>query len=575
MTFGDPVVFYCPSCNKPMQMITCRSYTTLGGSLFSDGRQTGGHGFTPDLVKCPNCGAVFFRHNIWAAKTMSMSDAAYIKYVKTPDRADYIKALEKGLAKNRDEESQLREYLWRDLNNIIRHSGALAESKYLELWKENCAVLLSLKEKSLEEMTNLKNAKKYDESEWFKALIMTAELNRNLGNFDECMNKLNSLSGSRDWLKTQFEWECEAKNIFTFELLSESQMNLERFDGAKAGDYYERASVLTKRRRYKSALADYSKALELGFHGTGILLDRGRLYAETFNDYEKAFNDFEKALETALDNNEKASALRERGKLYKNKGDLHSALDDLNKAVALNDSWGDLYHERKEIHEASGNAEAARWDAFKEKLIKDAEYQMEARKATREFFSPLLARLYAERSKPIRDVINKEDLIILACMLIAEEDYEYLERYVKEGISFNGLVPSYFMEFQPTPFYYATTKQMRSVIKEPRTMLKWLVDNGADPNMAAGDKSTPLGNQCGAGGDLQTLKYLLQAGADPNVKSFYEDDYYKPLSFAVSIDWENDPAIDKNEVLKYFTQEDADHLRKTAALLREYGATTE
>ena len=149
MTFGDPIIYYCPSCNKPMKMRARRSYTVRSSDVFSDGYSTGRPHFTPDLAKCPNCKKLFFRHNVKNTKEMDRRAADKIKDIENPERNDLLNALStvKLPAKNktignRQEEKTLREDLCRNLNNETRRGDNILSGELLETWKIN---LLNLK----------------------------------------------------------------------------------------------------------------------------------------------------------------------------------------------------------------------------------------------------------------------------------------------------------------------------------------------------------------------------------------------------------------------------------------------
>jgi len=230
MTFGDPIIYHCPSCRKMMKMLTFRSYTSRsGGSIYSDSYFSGGPHFTSDLAKCPHCKELFFRHNDKNAIEMDIRTAGRIKYIEEPEREDLLGVLtdnsgiKPGFIKNRKEEKTFRLDLWHELNKTTRGGRYKPSGDELELWKNNCAALLPLMEKTLKKMRSEKNSEKYRDKDRDNCLIQIAELNRNLGSFDECVILINKLNSDWDWLKQQFERECTAKNPFTFELLSENK----------------------------------------------------------------------------------------------------------------------------------------------------------------------------------------------------------------------------------------------------------------------------------------------------------------------------------------------------------------
>ena len=601
MLIGNPTVYYCPSCNKPMKENNYTSYTVCNSDAFSDGELTGYPHFTPDLAKCPNCGAILFLHNIWAKKEMDLSEASYIDKINDPDRADFIKALEKGLAKNIHEECQIRIALLRDLNDIIRSWRRAFSKDERKLWKENCEALLplmkeSLKEFSLKDNSDLVPAPN-QEAEWENCFIIIAELYRNLEKYDECAEHISKLGEDSNWLKEQFIAECKAKNPLVFQLLSKSEMELDKNNKAGYRDYYERGMSYYRKGLMEKSLADFIKAEELGipedwWGACELYKHRADIYFKNLKDYDKAINDFSKVIGKSKNNFINVEAFRGRSEAFFEKQMFHEALSDINAAIGTSGMTLEYYAVRRKINEALGDTAAAEWDSFKENLIEsmrkhsgkpsgDISLNDTAAKDTALYssFRKLRDRLYANKDKPIKEVIGREDMIILVCLLAREEDYEQLERFLTEGLPLNETVPIYFKEFQPTPLYYITTHKIWTSMKDPAKMIGWLVSRGADPDMAAEDGSTPLGNHCLLGGNYDTVKALLDAGADPNVDTYQDGHYYKPLMLASFAEgFETNPDLsdeDKAFFRENTTEEEIENINKIAALLREYGAVKE
>ena len=379
MKFGDPVIYECPSCKKKMRMITYSSYTTKGGTLYSDGMNTGSPNIASDLAKCPNCAAVFFRHNIKKKETMNSHMAEGIKKIVELKRIDYINALETGTAKNRKEEKQIREDLWRSLNDTSRYGSRRLSERLLKIYKENCKALAALTEKSLNKIKKKNNGSNDNNHEI--SIIMLAELNRNLGNFEECIKILNNLEAGKNetsaglnwyWLTEQFEWECKRENTNLFELLSKNEMYLDNNETAKSHDYYMRGRKFVRLKYYDKALEDFNKAEDIGSGDINLFLERGMLYEDILRNPDKAMDDYNKALSIS-DKNGKAGALKRRSNLYKINGDLSSALNDINDAISASDTWTELYRNRKEIREMLGDTEAAQSDEEKIKLLTEKE----------------------------------------------------------------------------------------------------------------------------------------------------------------------------------------------------------
>jgi hypothetical protein len=225
MLFGEPVIYFCPSCNKSMKKKTIASYTSQGGLVFSDGYRTGRPRETPDLAKCPNCSAIFFIHDLWAEKEMNNEEALLIKDIERPETADYLKAIEQGLAKNRDEEIQIRKALWRSLNNEVRDGGNFTDEQ-MKTWEENNKALLPLVEVQFAEMQRaIENDDdvSVDEGDLINTFITIMELHRNLGLFEDAAGDLDKIPDEQCWFRNCYGQKLKEKNRLPFELTKDEQ----------------------------------------------------------------------------------------------------------------------------------------------------------------------------------------------------------------------------------------------------------------------------------------------------------------------------------------------------------------
>jgi tetratricopeptide (TPR) repeat protein len=139
-----------------------------------------------------------------------------------------------------------------------------------------------------------------------------------------------------------------------------------------------------------------------------------------------------------------------------------------------------------------------------------------------------------QNEKPLTKTISKEEFSNLAAILAKEEDYELLDKFIAEGLPLNERLGWWFKDWQPTPLFYITANKVWSNMKEPVKMLHYLVNNGADPNIASIEGDTPLGNQClTKGTSIQIMKALLDCGADPNAGTVSGEFIFKPLTFVL------------------------------------------
>ena len=376
MDIGNPLIYTCPSCGKKMKMTTFTSYTVSSSRSYSDGyvKESGiccAH-LTSNLAKCPYCKKLFLRHNVKDAEYVNFYTNKVKKDIEEPNTNDIIKAVKNNLFKKRQDEKELREALWRSLNDDTRYGYNQLSDDDLKLWQENCAVLLQFIEKTLKKTQSGKNSKEDREN----CLLITAELNRNLGKFEKCMEYINQLDSKQSWLKKQFAWECKGKNIFTFEIIPKDIMNLEKAKDQYKDDYYNRAQYFLPtyygRRNIKKIIADYDKAESLGMRGTIFYCERGDLYLDKLNDTDSAIADYTKALKQN-DDYRKSYSLSLRSNAYFKKGNLKKALADINAAIEDYSENNDLYTMRAEIYEAMGNTDLAENDRQKAKEIEQRE----------------------------------------------------------------------------------------------------------------------------------------------------------------------------------------------------------
>ena len=390
MDFGFPIIYFCPSCGKKMKMETYTSYTVSRTEYFSDGnvKESGiccAH-FTPELAKCPHCDTLFFRGNARSEETTFITNTSRIKYIQEPGRGDLVNAVKNKITKKWQEEKAIREELWRNFNTETWYGNNVLTGDDLKIWQANCAALLRLTEKNLNEMRSGKNSKNYSDSDRNDCLIILAELNRNLGNFEKCMEIFNELGSNWYWLKKQFAWECKAKNIFTFELMGKNEINLERATDQYGNDYYNRAKKFLPpyygRRNVKKALADFKKAEDLGMRGIVFYQERGDIYLDECNDPDSAIADFTKALKQKDKgewlNRYISGILSQRSSAYLKKGNFKKALADIQRAIDEDIDNDSLYIVRSAIYEAMGNKDknpqgfyqAAEKDRRKAEMIK-------------------------------------------------------------------------------------------------------------------------------------------------------------------------------------------------------------
>jgi hypothetical protein len=201
---GPDYIYKCPNCGKYLKIGSLMSGNTCGAKLFSDGKRIAPMlPDFPDLTKCKKCDTIFWLSDLkevgihdWHAKNSKWENA---------DEADFlgIKDLYRALenTKNKEKEIIIRRSIWWAFNARIRNAKDIFGDNDRNLWEQNCIILLKLLDRK---DINQK--------------IMIAELLRNLGQFEQCLELIDSLPDDFDWIKSKFKTECANKNQKVFAL---------------------------------------------------------------------------------------------------------------------------------------------------------------------------------------------------------------------------------------------------------------------------------------------------------------------------------------------------------------------
>mgnify|MGYP000980930290 CR=1 FL=1 len=207
MKRGPNYIYKCPNCYNLIQNKSLLSGNTLGGKFYSDGRIIAP--MLPDipfLTKCYKCNTIF-----WLKKPIGgyeMGDKSNLSWYNA-DQAefleidDYFRALQIGIAQNKEEEILIRKQIWYAYNDRVR----LGKEQFVnendeKMWRENCQKLILL----------------LDQSD-IRQKIMIAELKRNLADFNGCLETIKKVNDKRfNKIKERIIFECEHKNNKVVEL---------------------------------------------------------------------------------------------------------------------------------------------------------------------------------------------------------------------------------------------------------------------------------------------------------------------------------------------------------------------
>ena len=110
--------------------------------------------------------------------------------------------------------------------------------------------------------------------------------------------------------------------------------------------YGNRGNLYRDQQKYKLALDDYNKAIELNPNHANAYVNRGILYYNQ-QKYELALSDFSKAIDI---NPNDAEAYSNRGGVYYNQQKYELALSDINKAIEINPNYAVAYYNRGNLY---------------------------------------------------------------------------------------------------------------------------------------------------------------------------------------------------------------------------------
>lgn len=200
-------ILKCPSCGMlvkrpdPMDMFAneVKRYSDFSINISE-------HNTFPLLAKCSDCNAIF-----WLCKENSVEESAIadknkvleIDKMKFLDLEDYVSALTNGIVESETDELMVREEIWWLYNDRVKVGKALyTDRDDFIRWSFNLERLLRLLDPS-----NLLDK------------VAIAEINRNLGAFDNCVRILNSIeTDDLIEVREQLIEECRRRNRWVVEI---------------------------------------------------------------------------------------------------------------------------------------------------------------------------------------------------------------------------------------------------------------------------------------------------------------------------------------------------------------------
>jgi hypothetical protein len=206
---GSNYVYQCPKCDQLLSKRSLMSGNTFGSIMYSDGKSVSPMmPEFPRLTKCKKCNTLFWIEKAKEVGTYEWHEKENKKW-RNVDEAqflsiyEYFTALKQKIYTSKEEEIFIRIRIWWEFNDRMRNNDKIFnDDADKALWQDNVNNLLSLL-----------NKKDFNEQ------IMIAELNRNLGNFELCMEIIDSIKDSElNWLVQAFNKECAEKNTAVIQL---------------------------------------------------------------------------------------------------------------------------------------------------------------------------------------------------------------------------------------------------------------------------------------------------------------------------------------------------------------------
>jgi hypothetical protein len=252
MMLGPDISYKCPKCGKLLAAINLQSGNTFGAVYYSDGKRIAS--MLPDspyLVRCSGCNEFFWLNNenengkinVRTQLAIEFDPKKRIEWAKFPNLEDFILALESKIYNDIQQELYIRVRIWWAFNDRVRNKNKIFNSDIeKEIWQDNLNFLLS--HYIQEDIENRQEIEQYDAELIIKPVdtepeddfmsifrsgfnrppqinydfrIRIAEIFRNLGNFEKCMEYINSIDKGYVDLIDRYKIECKNKNSQVFQ----------------------------------------------------------------------------------------------------------------------------------------------------------------------------------------------------------------------------------------------------------------------------------------------------------------------------------------------------------------------
>ena len=199
---GPDEYFKCPKCGQIVSRGSLMSGNTFDAVLYSDGNQIAPMlPEFPFFIKCKNCNTFF-----WLKQNNEVKKYKFPKKPKENESIkeaefltidEYLEAINLNIYLDNKEHKYIRMKLWWAYNDKLRENSnnEYSEAEY-KVYENNCKELIKLLDK-----------------EDINEKLMIAELLRNIGKFEDCLEILKTIDDENiNWVKEIFTKECVKNN---------------------------------------------------------------------------------------------------------------------------------------------------------------------------------------------------------------------------------------------------------------------------------------------------------------------------------------------------------------------------
>ena len=235
---GPDYIYQCPKCENLLKKGSILSGNTYSSFLYSDGKIIAPMlPLFPNLTKCEKCDTILWlsdmkeigRCGVMSGEcTHEWENASRVKFLYIKDLCRF---LELDAVKNDiEKEKVVRQMIWWIFNDRERKDNfILGQAIDGNMWKSDTKdINQQIITIELKDLVNEIFMQEFDETLWEQNCqrllelfdmkdvdqkILTAEIYRNLGEFDMCLKLIDTIDDKDyDWIVNRLKFECENRN---------------------------------------------------------------------------------------------------------------------------------------------------------------------------------------------------------------------------------------------------------------------------------------------------------------------------------------------------------------------------